>query len=286
LFRRKFVNTKDKLIPLVSIITPSYNQGAFLEETIQSVLKQDYTNIEYIVIDGGSTDNSLEIINRYEDKLTYWVSEKDEGQTHAIIKGFDKARGKYITWLCSDDLIEPSMVSISVTYLENNPELVMTYGDRIRYDARSNIIGYHRYCEFRPWLLKWGFAIPQETCLIRRIAYESCGGLDKDLFMAMDFDLFFKLSKVGKIKHLPVFLGRFRSHTHNKSTVFNNEISQNGFYEGYPLELAKLYYKHYKKPFPLKKWRKVSLLNEIVGLFDRRRKGHKVEKNQILEIQR
>ena len=273
-----------KYFPLVSIITPSYNQGQFLEETILSVLAQDYSNIEYIIIDGGSTDNSLGIIQKFKNRLAYWISEKDEGQTHAIIKGFNKAQGKYITWLCSDDLIEPSMISISVAFLETNPEIAMTYGDRIRYDAKSNMIGYHRYCAFRPWLLKWGFAIPQETVLLRRSAYDRSGGLDKKLVMAMDFDLFCKMSRIGQIRHLPVFLGRFRSHKNNKSTLFNNEISKTGFINGAPLELATVYQKHFKKFFPVRKWRKVSLLNEFLSLCDRRKKQHKSEMNQISAI--
>jgi glycosyltransferase involved in cell wall biosynthesis len=273
-----------KDFPLVSIITPSYNQGQFLEETILSVLKQDYNNIEYIIIDGGSTDNSFEIIQKFKDQLAYWISEKDEGQTDAIIKGFNKAHGKYITWLCSDDLIEPSMITISVSFLENHPEWVMTYGDRIRYDAKSNMIGYHRYCEFRPWLLKWGFAIPQESMLMRRDAYDRTGGLDRTLKMAMDFDLFCKLSEIGRIKHLPCFLGRFRSHNNNKSAVFDHEISKTGFKTGFPLELATVYERHFKKPFPVSKWRNVSLLNEILSFSDRRKKQHKSERDKILEI--
>lgn len=278
------MDTHNKTLPLVSIITPSLNQGKFFEQTIQSVINQDYPNIEYIIIDGGSTDNSLEIIHKYKNHLAYWVSEKDEGQTHAIIKGFNKAHGKYITWLCSDDLIEPSMISISVTFLENHPEWAMTYGDRIRYDAKSNMIGYHRYCEFRPWLLKWGFAIPQETILIRRQAYDRSGGLDKSLRMAMDFDLFCKVYKIGKIKHLPAFFGRFRSHTSNKSTHFSNEVLQKGFKEGYPLELTTVYQRHFKKSFPVGKWRRVSLLNDILNLFDRRKKQYKSERFQISAI--
>jgi glycosyltransferase involved in cell wall biosynthesis len=273
-----------KNFPLVSIITPSYNQGQFIEETIQSVLRQDYPNIEYIIIDGGSCDQTVEIIKKYEKYIRYWISEPDEGQTHAIIKGFEKASGKYINWICSDDLIEPSMISISVAFLETNPEIVMTYGDRIRYDLKSNMIGYHRYSSFRPWLLKWGFAIPQETVLMRREAYLHSGGLDKSLVMAMDFDLFCKLSKVGQIKHLPGFFGRFRSHNNNKSTLFDIEISQTGFNNGAPLELANVYQKHFKNRFPVLKWRKVSLLNEILSFLDRRKKQYKAEMNLISAI--
>lgn len=267
--------------PLVSIITPSFNQGKFIEETIISVLKQDYPNIEYIVIDGGSCDQTVDIIKKYEKKISYWISETDEGQTAAIIKGFEKASGKYITWLCSDDLIDPSMISISVGFLEKHPEWAMTFGDRIRYDSKSNMIGYHRYCEFRPWLLKWGFAIPQETVLMRRSAYDCSEGLDKSLKMAMDFDLFCKLVKIGKIKHLPAFLGRFRSHTNNKSTIFNNEVSKSGFSKGAPGELAEVYKMHFKKPFPVSRWKKVSLLIEILGLLDRRKNQYKSDLNQI-----
>jgi glycosyltransferase involved in cell wall biosynthesis len=270
--------------PLVTIITPSFNQGQFIEETILSVLRQDYDNIEYIIIDGSSTDSSVDIIKKYSEKISCWISEPDKGQTDAIAKGFKKANGKYVTWLCSDDIIEPSMVSISVHFLEKNPDWVMTYGDRIRYDGKSNMIGYHRYCEFRPWLLKWGFAIPQETALIRYDAYLLSGGLDINLKMAMDFDLFCKLSKVGKIKHLPVYLGRFRSHKDNKSTNFSYEVSQTGFNSGAPFELAKIYQKHFKKSFPVKKWKKVSLLNEILRFIDGRKRKHKELSDKIGEL--
>ena len=270
--------------PKVSIVTPSFNQGDFLEATICSVLNQDYPNIEYIIIDGGSKDNSVDIIKKYEHKIAYWISEPDGGQTEAIIKGFEQSTGEFITWLCSDDIIEPSMVSISVAMLEKHPEWAMTFGDRVRYDAKSNIIGCHRYCEFRPWLLKWGFAIPQETMLMRHEAYNLSGGLDKSLKMAMDFDLFCKLSKIGKIKHIPVYLGRFRSHSNNKSTLFNNAIEQSGFNIGAPLELAEVYKTHFNKPFSVWKWKRVSLLNEILSLIDRRSSKYQSEKNQILSI--
>jgi glycosyltransferase involved in cell wall biosynthesis len=275
------VNIYNTELPLVSIITPSFNQGAFLEETIQSVFKQDYPNIEYIIIDGGSTDNTLEIIKKHQDKLSYFISEPDNGQTEAIIKGFNKAQGKYITWLCSDDIIEPSMVRISVLFLEKYPELAMTFGDRVRYDAKSNIIGYHRYCKFRPWLLKWGFAIPQETCLVRKSKYDICGELNSKLQMAMDFDLFCKLSKTGNFLHIPAFFGRFRSHTNNKSTVFDDQIRSSGFNNGKPKELAEVYKSHFNKNFPVKKWKIIGYVIGLLGFIDRRTKNFKNLRKEV-----
>lgn len=264
--------------PLVSIITPSFNQGAFIESTILSVLGQDYANIEYIVMDGGSTDATVKILEKYSDPISFWESKPDNGQTDAIIKGFEKAKGKYITWLCSDDVLEPSMISTSVAFLERDPGIVMTYGDRTRLDVKGNMIGYHRYCGFRPWLLKWGFAIPQETSLIRTSAYRQTEGLDASLKMAMDFDIFCKLSKVGKIAHIPAFLGRFRSHANNKSTVFDHEVANSGFEKGAPYELSRVYQKHFNAAFPVSKWNRVSQLNELLAFADRRSKQYKQDR--------
>jgi len=266
-------------IPLVSIIIPSFNQGLFIEETIQSVLSQDYGNIEFIIIDGGSSDKTVDIIKKYEHKISYWISEKDEGQTDAITKGFSRAKGKYITWLCSDDVLEPSMVSNSVSYLEAHPEVVMSYGNRTRIDEKGNIIGVQKNCQFRPWLLCWGFAIPQETSLIRRKSYDRTDGLDKSLHMAMDFDLFCKLSKVGKIVHLPLFLGRFRTYDTNKSRIFSDQIATSGFTRGAPLELAEVYKKHYGKKFPVRKWKNLSLIDSILLQYDKRSRAFKEIQN-------
>lgn len=127
--------------PLVSIITPSYNQAHFLEETIQSVISQDYGNLEYIIVDGGSTDGSVEIIQQYANRIDWWVSEPDRGQTDAINKGFDKANGEILAWLNSDDTYIPGAISEAVAYLTNHPDLGMVYGDTNIINAEGNILG-------------------------------------------------------------------------------------------------------------------------------------------------
>ncbi|MFW5879652.1 MAG: glycosyltransferase family 2 protein [bacterium] len=229
-----------KKIPLVSIITPSYNQGQFLEETILSVLKQDYPNIEYIIVDGGSDDNSTDIIRKYEQYLAWWVSETDNGQSHAIIKGFNKAKGDYISWLCSDDILEPSAISISVAFLEKYNLAGVSFGNRTRIDEKGNIVGFSKKGSFKKTFLKFGMTLPQETCLIRRSVYEQTDGIDKDLEMAMDFDLWCKLIQVAPFIHIPAFLGRFRTHATNKSSLYSAEMADSGFDEGRPKEHASL----------------------------------------------
>ena len=122
---------------LVSIITPSYNQAKYLEQTIQSVLSQDYPRIEYIVVDGKSKDGSVDIIKRYADKLAYWISEKDKGQADAINKGFARATGEIIAWLNSDDYYLPGAVSAAVKVFEENPEIVLVYGNMLAVDEHG-----------------------------------------------------------------------------------------------------------------------------------------------------
>ena len=109
-------------LPLVSIITPSFNHVKYIEATMQSVFSQDYPNIEYIVVDGGSNDETVDIIKKYENRLAWWVSEKDKGQTDAINKGFARATGSILAWLNSDDTYEPGAVTAAVKYLQEHPE--------------------------------------------------------------------------------------------------------------------------------------------------------------------
>jgi glycosyltransferase involved in cell wall biosynthesis len=127
-------------LPLISIITPSYNQGEFLEDTILSVLSQDYSDIEYILIDGGSTDNSLDIIRQYKDRISDWVSEKDMGQAHAINKGLLRSRGEFLGWLNSDDILLPSTVSRVIKVFDEYPDIDVVYGRLERINWRNKVV--------------------------------------------------------------------------------------------------------------------------------------------------
>lgn len=274
--KRKGAMTTSNDLPWVSLVTPSFNQAAFLEETIQSVLRQDYPNIEYLVVDGGSTDGSVDILRRYADRLAWWVSEPDNGQTHAIIKGFARARGKYLGWLCSDDVLEPSMVSISVDYHRRHPEVACTHGDRIRIDAKGNIYSLLRYPEFRPWFLRYGMTLPQETTLFTREAYDAVGGLDESLHMAMDFDLWCKFSARYAIRHIPAVLGRFRAHATNKSTQFTHQ-AESADSGPYFEEYRRLFPRHFGRAYRPARHAAAKRWHTLLALLDRRSRRYRRE---------
>jgi len=153
---------------LVSIVTPSFNQADFLEETIRSVLSQDYPHIEYIVIDGGSTDGSIEIIHRYQERLTAWVSEPDRGQTESINKGFALAHGDILAWLNSDDTYEPWAVTEAVAFFQAHPEVGLVYGDANFINEKGQVIGRFPAAQTSYKKLRRGYVhIPQQAAFFR-----------------------------------------------------------------------------------------------------------------------
>lgn len=206
--------------PLVSIITPSFNQAAFLEETIQSVLSQDYPRLEYLIVDGGSTDGSLEILQRYADRLAWWVSEPDRGQTDAINKGFARARGEVLAWLNSDDTYLPHAVSHAIAALERNPDAGLVYGDANLIDEESQIIGKFpaRQTDYRR--LRQGYVhIPQQAAFFRGDLWRTVGPLDPSFFFAMDYDLWVRLARLSRLLHIPETWANFRLHGSGKSVI-------------------------------------------------------------------
>ena len=185
--------------PLVSIITPSYNQGRFLEETIESVMAQTYDPIEYILIDGGSTDNSVEIIRRYASRLAYWVSEPDRGQSHGINKGLDRSRGAIIGWLNSDDTLMPDAVVRVVEAMRDTPAVV--HGSVRLIDAESNIIARpklsKRNQEFGLQTIVGEGLVNQPGAFWNLAIMERAGYLNEDLNYIMDYELWVRMALAG-----------------------------------------------------------------------------------------
>lgn len=206
--------------PLVSIVTPSYNQARFLEAAMESVFAQSYPRVEYIVIDGGSTDGSVEIIKKHSDKLAYWVSEPDRGQTDAINKGFARASGDILAWLNSDDTYEPHALAQAVAALQENPQAGMVYGDANFIDERGRVIGRFPAAQTDYRRLRRGYVhIPQQAAFWRASHWRQAGPLDLNLYFAMDYDLWVKLAKISELRYHPRIWANFRLHSGSKTIV-------------------------------------------------------------------
>ena len=205
-------------LPLVSVVTPSYNRAGFLEETIDSVLSQSYPRIEYIIVDGGSTDGSLDIIRRYADQLAWWLSEPDQGQTDAINKGFAHATGEIFAWLNSDDTYLPQAVAEAVAVLQASPETGMVYGDANLVDEEGRVIGQFPARQTDYQRLRRGYVhIPQQASFFRAALWRRVGPLDPSFYFAMDYDLWVRLAKIASLRYYPRTWANFRLHGGAKS---------------------------------------------------------------------
>ncbi|MCK4792749.1 MAG: glycosyltransferase, partial [Desulfobacteraceae bacterium] len=183
--------------PKISIVTPSYNQARFIEQTIHSVLLQGYPDLEYVIKDGGSTDGSVEIIKKYEKWITYWVSEPDRGQSEAINKGFGKASGEIYTWLNSDDyLLKNALRNIARAY-HTSPEAGGWFGGCLFVNVEGNKLGVRWPNRLdAEGLAEWSKnGVVQPACFLSEKAWRLCGPLEEDLYYGMDFDLFLKIAK-------------------------------------------------------------------------------------------
>ncbi len=211
--------------PRISIVTPSYNQGEFLEETIRSILLQNYPNLEYIIMDGGSTDNSVEIIKKYEPWLAYWVSEKDGGQADAIYRGFEKATGEIIGWINSDDyLLSGALKAVSQKFLDNpNTSLVIGGYVVVRANGRE-ICKYYSFPQTFESLLCAGMLFGQMASFWKRKLFFEVGGFEQSLRFCFDYDLFLKLTKKTTPVGIDRVLAAFRLHDMSKSMTIWEKV--------------------------------------------------------------
>lgn len=208
-----------KINPLVSIITPSFNQADYLEDTIKSVLRQDYPRIEYLVVDGGSSDGSVDIIRKYASEFTWWVSEPDKGQASAINKGMARAKGEIVAWLNSDDLYLPGAISRAVAEFEARPELGFVFGDAVTIDADGRPI---KELIFPDWQFEdlIGFRIIcQPAVFIARRYYEQVEGLEHIYHYMLDHHLWIKIASKAPIQHIPELLAAARHHQAAKNVA-------------------------------------------------------------------
>lgn len=194
------VATVDGILwPKISIVTPSFNQGTFIEETIRSVLLQNYPNLEYFIIDGGSTDGSLEIIKKYSPWISYWVSEKDNGQGHAVNKGFARATGETLAWLNSDDVYYPNALFSASRHMMATPGYVAYVGVCDRVAAKGQVLSTVEPRNLTAaGIANWYFEgfFYQPACFFRRDAFEEIGGINEAFQNALDIDLWLRL--IGK----------------------------------------------------------------------------------------
>lgn len=209
------------IFPKISIVTPSYNQGKFLRETIESVLNQDYPNLEYFIVDGGSTDNSMDIICEYEDRIDWWVSEKDDGQADAINKGFKRATGELLCWVNSDDVLLPGCLKeVAYAYINNGrPELIHTNFLYMDQDgAITRMIRNPLQTKFFMYRGVWSVSAP--TSFFSSHLFRKTGYLNSKYHSSMDFDIWLRMIKSGaRVHHIRKYLGAFRWHEASKSSI-------------------------------------------------------------------
>lgn len=206
----------------ISVITPSYNQSQFLEKTIQSVVSQQYPNLEYIIIDGGSSDGSVEIIKKYEKYLAFWCSEKDKGMYHAIQKGFEKSTGDILTWINSDDLLFPNSLKRANEIFNRYSQVEWLGGSTCRIDENSDVVyvsAPRKWNRFNYYLGDFKF-IQQEGTFWRRSLWENAGGyINASYHLAGDFELWLRFFKHADFYTLSAPLGCFRVRKENQKTL-------------------------------------------------------------------
>lgn len=239
----------DDSLPKISIVTPSFNQGEYLEETIRSVLTQNYPNLQYVIMDGGSTDQSVSIIERYADRLDAWVSEPDQGQADAINKGFARCDGEIMGWLNSDDLLLPNALHHIGRHFAENPQTNIVCGFRRFAIGHQRTRGRWVHLEPDRFSLQRHCYIAQETTYWRRSVWEAVGELDPTFQFTLDYDLWQRMLVAGyAFELIPYYLGLFRLHEASKTVSQNciRIVEHRRIYQRY-LQSAKGIEDHYRE---------------------------------------
>jgi glycosyltransferase involved in cell wall biosynthesis len=236
-------------IPSISIVVPNYNGGATIDATLRSLIDQDYARLEILVVDGGSTDDSLEIIRRHEQHITWWVSEKDKGQSHAINKGFARATGEIVNWLGSDDVLLPgALLKIATAFAEDPAADVVVGSCKITYpNPRLNRLGIPSSLSVE--LLPCTNQIPQPSCFYRRSLLKRSPPLDETLHYAMDLELWTHFVALGaRWRFIPDVLAEMRFSETNKTAAGGIKITR---------EIETVYKRYVKERVPLTFWHRL-----------------------------
>jgi glycosyltransferase involved in cell wall biosynthesis len=231
--------------PVISIVTPSFNQGRFVERTLKSVLDQQYPGLEYVVQDGGSIDESIEILNRHRDALAHVESKRDRGLSHALNLGFQRTTGEIMAYLNSDDLLLPGALHYLADFFLKHADVDVVYGHRVVIDEHDREIGRWILPPHDDDILLWVDYVPQETLFWRRRIWDKVGGaIDEEFSFAVDWELLLRFRQAGaRFQRLPRFLGAFRVHPHQKTS---SEMDDVGF-----REMTRLRERYHHRPVPL-----------------------------------
>jgi glycosyltransferase involved in cell wall biosynthesis len=222
-------NDSPLVSPLVSIVTPSFNAARFIEQTIESVLAQGYPRIEYIVMDAGSTDGTLDILRRYESPKLTWISEPDGGAADAINRGLARSHGDVLAFINADDVYAPGAVATAVRAFEDHTEAAVIYGSGIWIDEEGKTIGPYPVRDFESERLARECFLCQPASFIRREAFENVGGLDPKLQLTFDYELWMRLARTYKFHRIDDVLALSRMHQSNKSLGQRQEVFKETF---------------------------------------------------------
>lgn len=203
----------------ISVITPSFNQGEFIERTVRSVLCQRYPNLEYILMDGGSTDSTSQVLEAYRSQFAHFVSARDGGQADAIGSGFERSSGEIMAYLNSDDVLAPGALHFVNEFFRKNQRVDFIYSHRVAIDKTDKVIWYWGLPRHVTYLMRRLDFIPQETCFWRRRLYEKAGNIDRSFTFAMDYDLFVRFMAIGRFRRVDRILAAFRVHDSSKTST-------------------------------------------------------------------